>query len=345
VKKNVIKTLGLALASVLLAFGSVGVLPSNLTATTPTVAQAKTVKATHKKKKTTKKASQVSSATNQTNQELANSTYSGQITIEVNGNKPSFTSADLSTKQGAWQTFGNLDTLNRPTDAEALLNLAMQPTEKREALTVKPTGWHNKKLKKGYLYNRSHLIGFQLSGENNNPKNLITGTRQLNDPEMLRYEDEINDYLEAHPKDFVRYSVIPVFKDQELVARGVHLQAQSINSTSVSFNVFIYNIEDGVTINYTDGTSVVDNTGTAISTPSSSASNSASSSASSTPAVAVTPSAATDTQSRTVYVAPDSGTKYHYLSTCRGLSQANTVSTMTEAEAIAQGYTLCGWED
>ncbi|MGX7132385.1 DNA/RNA non-specific endonuclease [Enterococcus massiliensis] len=193
----------------------------------------------------------------QTNKELASTEFSGTQTIDVNDGNPTFTESDLSTKEGAWEEYSNLDNLNRATDAEALLNLDMQPTEKRESLTFDPTGWHNKKLKSGYLYNRSHLIGFQLSGENNNPKNLITGTRQLNSPEMLRFESDINYYLEQNPSAFVRYSVVPVFNGNELVARGVHLQAQSIGSDAIKFNVYIHNIQDGVTINYADGTSQV----------------------------------------------------------------------------------------
>lgn len=190
-----------------------------------------------------------------TNQQLAEKKYTGTQTIDVNNGVPTFSKEDLSTKNGPWEKYGNLDSLNRPTYAEALLNKKLMPTEKREPLTVDPTGWRNKKIKNGYLYNRSHLIGFQLTGQNNNLKNLITGTRQLNSPEMLRFESDIAYFLKENPDKYVRYSVVPVFRDEELVARGVHMQAQSIGSNDIRFNVFIFNIQDGVTINYADGTS------------------------------------------------------------------------------------------
>ncbi|MBT8811634.1 DNA-entry nuclease [Lactobacillus delbrueckii subsp. bulgaricus] len=98
-----------------------------------------------------------------------------------------------------------------------------------------PTAWHNKKIAGGWLYNRSHLIGYQLTGQNNNPKNLITGTRQSNDPGMLKYE----------------------FRGRELLARGVEMEAQSTGSNAVRFHVYIFNVQDGIKLNYSNGTSVV----------------------------------------------------------------------------------------
>lgn len=190
--------------------------------------------------------------------DLASLTYQGIQTITVNNSVPSFSRETLSTKNGAWEKYGNLDHLNRATSAEALLNQSLMPTEKRgDISSVTPTGWHNKKLKKGYLYNRTHLIGFALAGENANWKNLITGTQQLNNPEMLRYEMDIKYYLEQDPKHYVRYSVTPIYRGDELVARGVQMQAQSIGDDTIRFNIYIFNIQDGVTINYQDGTSVL----------------------------------------------------------------------------------------
>lgn len=193
------------------------------------------------------------------NLNLATKDYSGGAqTIEVNANLPLFTTSDLDISQGAWEQYGDLDTLNRATEADALLNQSLMPTEKRgDISSVTPTGWHNKEIKGGYLYNRSHLIGFALSGENANWKNLITGTRQLNSPEMLLYEMDIKSYLEQSPEHYVRYRVTPIFRGEELLARGVHLEAQSIGDDQIKFNVYIFNIQDGVTLNYADGTSVV----------------------------------------------------------------------------------------
>ena len=188
---------------------------------------------------------------------LAQLNYSGQDVITVNNNDPSFSNNDLSTNKGAWQEYGNLDNLNRVTAANALLNQSLMPTSKRQALNVNPTGWHNKRIAGGWLYNRSHLIGYQLTGQNNNWKNLMTGTRQLNDPDMVRYEDQVADYLKASSSHYVRYRVTPIFRGNELLARGVEMEGQSINSNAVHFNVYIFNVEKGVTLNYNDGTSKV----------------------------------------------------------------------------------------
>jgi len=191
-------------------------------------------------------------------QDLAKLEYEGTQTIEINQNNPTFSKKELSTANGPWAKYGDLDHLNRATDAEALLNKKLMPTEKRgEISSVTPTGWHNKKINGQYLFNRSHLIGYQLTGENANWKNLITGTRQLNSPEMLRFEMDIKYYLEKSAKNYVRYSVVPVFRGDELLARGVHMMAQSIGSDDIQFNVYIFNVQNGVTLNYADGTSSV----------------------------------------------------------------------------------------
>lgn len=188
---------------------------------------------------------------------LAQLNYSGQDVITVNNNEPQFNPTDLSTKNGAWQEYGNLDSLNRVTPANALLNKSLMPHTKRQPLNVTPTGWHNKRIAGGWLYNRSHLIGYQLTGQNNNWKNLMTGTRQLNDPDMVRYEDQVADYLKENPHNYVRYRVTPIFRGNELLARGVEMEGQSVNSNAVHFNVYIFNVENGVTLNYNDGTSKV----------------------------------------------------------------------------------------
>ena len=191
-------------------------------------------------------------------EDLAKLEYEGTQTIEINQNKPTFSKEDLSTEKGPWEKYGDLDSLNRATAAEALLNKKLMPTEKRgEISSVTPTGWHSKKINGQYLYNRSHLIGYQLSGENANWKNLITGTRQLNSPEMLRFEMDIKYYLEKSTKNYVRYSVVPVFRGDELLARGVHMMAQSVGSDAIHFNVYIFNVQEGVTLNYADGTSTL----------------------------------------------------------------------------------------
>lgn len=196
-----------------------------------------------------------SSQSEKNNANLASLNYSGEDVITINNNNPSFTKSDLSTANGAWQSYGDLDNLNRATTANALLNISLMPKTKREPLHVNPTGWHNKRIRGGWLYNRCHLIGYQLTGQNNNWKNLITGTRQLNDPDMLKYENEVANYIKQSSNHFVRYRVTPIFRGNELLARGVQMEAQSTGENTIRFNVYIFNVQPGYNLNYNDGTS------------------------------------------------------------------------------------------
>ena len=193
--------------------------------------------------------------------QLINLNFDGKNqVVVVNQNRTTFTADDLSLGNGNWQTFSNLDPYNRVGVANAMLHKSMMPTAKREPLYVKPTGWHNKQItvngKREWLYNRSHLIGYQFTGQNNNMKNLMTGTRSFNDPGMLIYEDNVAKYLKA-TDNHVRYQVEPIFRGNELVARGVHMQAKSVEDNQLEFNVYIFNVEPGVVINYVDGTSML----------------------------------------------------------------------------------------
>jgi len=198
-----------------------------------------------------------SNKTDQTaaNTDLANMDYNGTQEIIVNDNNPNFSQSDLSTVNGAWQQYGDLDNLNRVTGANALLNVSLMPTAKRQPLHWNPTGWRNKKIHGSWLYNRSHLIGYQFTGQNNNPKNLMTGTRSLNSPEMLAHEMDVAYYLKQSSSHYVRYRITPVFRGNELLPRGVQMEAQSVGDNAIHFNVYIFNVENGVTLNYADGTS------------------------------------------------------------------------------------------
>ena len=304
---------------------------------------------------------------------LADLEYDGTQTIEINDNVPIFGPLDLSLENGSWETYGDLDKLNRATSAEAMLNQDLMPTEKRGDISnVEPTGWKNKKLGKSYLYNRTHLIGFALSGENDNWKNLITGTTQLNNPEMLRHEMDIKYYLEQDKNNYVRYSVTPIFKDNELLARGVHLMAQSVNDDTIRFNVYIFNIQDDVELNYADGSSVTQEEIVAKEAEKAEKERIAAEKAEADRVAEQERIAAEEARVQaeqaeasrvaeenrlaeeatnqqvvvqTVYIAPDSGTKYHFDQNCRGLSQANSISSMSLSDAQAQRYELCGWED
>lgn len=158
----------------------------------------------------------------------------------------------------AFEHYGELDNLNRVTTATALIDKTLMPTEDRGAImNVKPTGWKNKKYKSingSWLYNRCHLIGFQLTGENDNWKNLMTGTRQLN-MAMLSLENTTTKYIkETGNKVF--YKVEPVFKDDELVARELIMTSISVEKTpQILYKVKIENKQDGIEINYSDGSS------------------------------------------------------------------------------------------
>lgn len=184
--------------------------------------------------------------------------------ITVN-DKAQFTTEELSLDNGSWERYSDLDFLNRVGVAEAMLGQELMPTEKREDISnVTPTGWKNKKItfngKSDYLYNRSHLIAFELSGENANIKNLFTGTRALNanfedeKTSMVYYENLIADYIKE-TNHHVRYRVTPLFKNVELVCRGVRLEAQSIEDDTISFDVYIFNAQPGYEIDYLTGSS------------------------------------------------------------------------------------------
>lgn len=175
----------------------------------------------------------------------------------VNDNKPSFTEEELSSPE--FESYGELDHLGRCRPATAMLGKNLMPTEKRGSIgMIKPSGWHTKRYDKliadKYLYNRCHLIGYQLSGENANRKNLITGTRHLNVEGMLPFEDMVANYIKA-TDHHVLYRVRPIFYKKDLVARGVQMEAQSIEDDEIRFNVFIYNVQPDIEINYKNGNS------------------------------------------------------------------------------------------
>lgn len=180
--------------------------------------------------------------------------------VKVNHNKPYFTSEQLKSRR-SYEKYGSLDSRGRCTTTIANIGTDLMPTETRGAIgSVRPTGWHTVKyagIDGNYLYNRCHLIGYQLTGENANEENLITGTRYLNIEGMLPFEDEVADYLHSNPDDHVLYRVTPVFKGKELLARGVLMEAESIEDKGrgVRFCAFCYNVQPGVTINYKDGSS------------------------------------------------------------------------------------------
>lgn len=178
--------------------------------------------------------------------------------VVVNDNVPEFTETELT--EQAYEFYSELDSLNRCGYAMACIGKELMPTEERGSIgQIKPSGWHTVKydfVDGKYLYNRCHLIGFQLAGENANEKNLITGTRYMNVEGMLPFENMVADYVKE-TGNHVLYRVTPVFDDNDLVARGVQMEACSVedDGEGISFNVFVYNKQPGVEIDYATGES------------------------------------------------------------------------------------------
>lgn len=187
--------------------------------------------------------------------------YSGEPYAELNGNIPDFSEDDLTTT--AFELYSDLDELGRCGVAYANICPELMPTEERGAIgQVKPSGWHTVKydcVDGKYLYNRCHLIGYQLAGENANEKNLITGTRWLNVSGMLPFENQVADYVQE-TGNHVLYRVTPVFEGDDLVAGGVRMEALSVEDRGegVCFHVYVYNVQPGVTIDYATGDSWLD---------------------------------------------------------------------------------------
>lgn len=186
--------------------------------------------------------------------------YSGDDYIILNNNVPNFSESDLTTT--SFEEYAPLDDLGRCGVAYSNIGTDIMPTEKRESISsVKPSGWHSVKydiVEGKYLYNRSHLIGYQLTAENANDRNLITGTRYFNATLMLPYENMVADYIKE-TNNHVLYRVTPVFEGNNLVATGVQMEAKSVedNGEGIEFNVFVYNVQPGITIDYATGDSAL----------------------------------------------------------------------------------------
>ena len=189
--------------------------------------------------------------------------------ITLHNNVPYFLTADFFSYDNNelkmncnYEYYQDLDYYGRCGMCYAMVCTDIMPTEPRGDIgMVKPTGWHTIRydnlISDKYLYNRCHLIGYQLAGENANTKNLITGTRYLNVTGMLPFENAVDDYIEANPTNHVFYRVTPVFIGEDLVAQGVIMEAYSVedNGTGVQFCVFCPNVQPGITIDYATGES------------------------------------------------------------------------------------------
>lgn len=188
--------------------------------------------------------------------------YDGNSYAIVNDNIPYFKEEEYTTT--SFEKYSELDLLGRCGVASANISKDLMPTEKRGSIgMIKPSGWHTIKydhIDGKYLYNRCHLIGYQLTGENANEKNLITCTRSMNTKGMLQFENMVTKYIKD-TGNHVLYRVTPVFEGNNLVATGVEMEAYSVedNGKGIKFNVFVYNIEDGIIIDYKTGDSKLAN--------------------------------------------------------------------------------------
>lgn len=254
--------------------------------------------------------------------------YDGKAYVAVNNNEPFFTDSDMTTT--AFENYSDLDSLGRCGVAYANICKDIMPTEERGKIgMIKPSGWHTVKydvIKDRYLYNRCHLIGYQLAGENANPKNLITGTRYLNVEGMLPFENLVADYVN-NTGNHVLYRVTPMFSGSNLVANGVLIEAKSVedNGGGILFNVYCYNVQPGVGINYENGDSWLDGT--------------TGSASSGSDGSAAENSAADSSNSETMVHITATGKKYHRAG-CRTLKKSDTEVTLDEAKSM--GLSPCG---
>ena len=259
-------------------------------------------------------------------------TYSGNPYIVINNNAPFFTDEEKA-RTDAFETYSNLDSLGRCGVAYANICKELMPKgERGEIGSIKPSGWHTANYHEyvdgNYLYNRCHLIGYQLSGENANEKNLITGTRYLNVQGMLPYENVVAEYVES-TGNHVLYRVTPVFEGDNLVASGVLMEAYSVEDqgSGVMFNVYCYNVQPGIVINYATGDSELSTETTPIQNQE------------------VTTESSATQEEATDYVLNTNTKRFHYPD-CQSVSDMKEKNKQnyhgSREELINNGYAACG---
>jgi len=253
--------------------------------------------------------------------------FSGTAWTVVNNNQPNFSASELTTK--GYEKYSSLDSLGRCGMALASCGKEIMPganEERKSISSIKPTGWVQKSysgVSGGYLWNRCHLIGWQLSAENANRENLITGTRYMNINGMLPFENMVADYI-RETGNHVAYRITPIFEGRNLVCSGVQMEAYSIedDGDGICFNVYCYNVQPGITINYATGDSSGPSSSTTTSTPSTEQDSSNDNQAASGDMVWI----------------PNSGSKYHSRSGCSNMKNPRQV---TKQEAENEGYEPC----
>lgn len=270
------------------------------------------------------------------------SAYSDQPYVEINGNKPYFTAKDLTKK--SFETYSDLDKLGRCGVAYASVGKDLMPTEERGKIgQIKPSGWHTVKYDNvdgKYLYNRCHLIGYQLTAENANEKNLITGTRYLNVQGMLPFENMVADYIKE-TGNHVLYRVTPIFEGDNLVASGVLMEAESVEDKGkdIEFCVYVYNVQPGITIDYATGDSSLSKDQPA------KAETKAAKTETSTKAVETVKETKQETKTSTETYILNTNTKKFHRPSCGSVKQMKESNKKASSESrdaiIAKGYSPC----
>ena len=276
--------------------------------------------------------------------------FEGNPYVYVNDGEPVFTDEQRAAETG-YERYGELDELGRCTAAFAVVGPETQPTEKRGSIgEVRPSGWQMAKydfVEGKYLFNRCHLLGYQLTGENANERTLITGTRYLNVQGMLPFENAVADYVDA-TGNHVLMAVMPVFEGSELVARGVHMMAESVEDggEGVAFNVFCYNVQPGVVIDYGTGESMLEEDATPLPDVSGaeSAPDTASEGAGAGEASEKGATGSAEGKGTTEYVLNTNSKKFH-LPSCSSVDQMSPKNREdvedTRENLIAKGYDPC----
>jgi DNA-entry nuclease len=308
---------------------------TNVVETIQITEQKTNVQATEKEDNTTK-AETKTEATESTIDSSNIPEYSGEPYVVINNNNPNFKKKEITDK--SFETYSSLDALGRCGVAIASVGKDIMPTEKRGAIgQVKPTGWHTVKYDSvdgKYLYNRCHLIGYQLTGENANEKNLITGTRYLNVDGMLPFEDMVADYVKE-TGNHVMYRVTPIYKGRNLLASGVEMEGYSVEDKGegIKFHVYCYNVQPDITIDYATGESSQNGKVAEKNTQSNSETNNS-----------TKKSSDTQQSASKEYVLNLNTHKFH-LASCRSvktMSNANKGTyTGNRADLIEQGYEPC----
>lgn len=265
--------------------------------------------------------------------------FSGTAYIVVNNNQPNFSSSELTAK--GYEKYSNLDNLGRCGVAIASCGKETMPgqNEKRGSISsIYPTGWVQKSysgISGGYLWNRCHLIGWQLSAENANRQNLVTGTRYMNVEGMLPFENMVADYIKE-TGNHVAYRITPVFQGNNLVCSGVQMEAYSIEDkgNSICFNVYCYNVQPGITINYATG----DSSGPSAQTSSNTSNVTTTKPTNESSSVQQNSSIVTQTPSSEMVWIPRTGSKYHRNASCSNMKDPTQV---TRQEAESRGYEPC----